>query len=269
MADIEVEDRGSVRYVILNRPEVRNAFTVPMIGELLSVLRDYAARDELGAAVLTGAAGAFCSGGDVRGMGSRRPTPPERKALLWDGVQRLGRFANDELDKPLIAMVNGAAIGAGLDLALMCDMRFAAAGAKLSASYSDMALPPGNGAAWYLAHFAGRSTALDLLWTGRRFTSEEGLALGVIDRVHPAEELEGQTHDYCEQLAMRPRQTTRVIKRLVRQAASVALPVALDMVSSHFAWLQETDDHHEGVAAFREKRPAEFNRPTTQEAAPE
>jgi 2-(1,2-epoxy-1,2-dihydrophenyl)acetyl-CoA isomerase len=262
VADIEVSDRGPVRYLTLNRPKVRNAFTVAMIGDLLAALREYADRDELGAAVLTGAGAAFCAGGDVRGMGAVRPTPPERKALLWDGVHRLARFCHEELDKPLVAMVNGAAIGAGLDLALMCDVRFVADDAKLAASYLDLALPPGNGAAWYLTHLAGRPAALDLLWTGRRFSGADARDLGIAEHALPADELADGVHVYCERLASRPRAALRVVKRLVRQSAEISLSTSLDLVSSHFAWLQETADHHEGVAAFAEKRPPVFNRPS-------
>jgi 2-(1,2-epoxy-1,2-dihydrophenyl)acetyl-CoA isomerase len=261
VADVEVTDRGQVRYLTLNRPEVRNAFTVPMIGDLLAALRDYADREDLGVAVLTGAGDAFCAGGDVRGMGATRPTPAQRKALLWDGVHRLARFAHEELDKPLVAMVNGAAIGAGLDLALMCDVRFTAEDATLAASYLDLGLPPGNGAAWYLTRLAGRPAALDLLWTGRRFSGSEGRGLGVVEHTYPGDELADAVHVYCELLASRPRAALRVVKRLVRQSAEVSLSTSLDLVSSHFAWLQETADHREGVAAFAEKRPPVFNRP--------
>jgi enoyl-CoA hydratase/carnithine racemase len=259
MALVNVVDEGAIRYLQLNRPEVRNAFTVPMIADLLVALREFAERPDLRVAVLSGAGDSFCSGGDVRDMGARRPTPPERKHVLWDGVQRLARFVDAELDKPLVAMVNGAAVGAGLDLALMCDLRIARRDAVLSASYVRLALPPGNGAAWYLSRRAGRATALDLLWTGRRFSAEEGVGLGVIDFVHDPDDLRGATTDYCQGLAAQPLEAIRVIKRLVKQAETVPLAVALDTVSSHFAWMQETADHREGTVAFAEKRAPDFN----------
>jgi enoyl-CoA hydratase/carnithine racemase len=260
MALINVLDDGPVRTLEMNRPEVRNAFTVPMITELLAALRDFNDSPHLRVAVLTGAGDAFCAGGDVRGMGAQRPTPPERKHLLWDGVQRLARFVDAELDKPLLAMVNGAAVGAGLDLALMCDLRFARRDAVLSASYVRLALPPGNGAAWYLARHAGRSTALDLLWTGRRFSAEEGVSLRIVDSVWDKDELRSATLDYCHSLAAQPLEALRVIKRLVKQAETQPLASSLDAVSSHFAWLQETADHHEGTAAFAAKRNPDFNK---------
>lgn len=260
MSSVEILDSDGVRWLTLNRPEVRNAFTVEMIAELLDGLREYGDRPDLRVAVLTGAGVAFCAGGDVRGMGGQRPTPPARKQILWDGVQRLARFVDTDLDKPLIAMVNGAAIGAGLDLALMCDLRFARRDAVLAASYVSLALPPGNGAAWYLTRFAGRSHALDLLWTGRRFPADSAVAMGVVDRVFDGDDLRPSTSEYCASLARMPNDALRVVKRLVRQAESTSLSTALDMVSSHFAWMQESPDHREGVAAFTERRPPVFNR---------
>lgn len=249
--------QNGILTLTIDVPEKRNALTADVLRHLRECLIEFQYDDALGVAVLTGSGKVFCSGGDTRRMGEGRSSPLERRLYLERGVQRLSR-AFQEVDKPLVAAINGPAVGAGMDLALACDLRIASSAAYFKAGYSDVGVVPGFGAAWHLPRLVGESRALEILWSGRKVTALEALDLGLLLEIVPPEALAARANEMAESLAGRPLQAVRMTKRLVRQAGGGDLNVSLDMAASHFAVLQETDDHVEGIRALKESRPPRF-----------
>jgi enoyl-CoA hydratase/carnithine racemase len=244
----------------LNRPERMNAFTYPMLeawGDAIETCRsDPAVR----VVVLTGTGKGFCSGGDVRAMRERQAegeTAFERKAMVHERIQRIGRLI-DDFDKPYIVAINGAATGAGLDMALMADIRFAAESARLAETYIKMALVPGNGGTWYLPRLIGLPRALELLWTGDFIEAREAERIGLVNKVLPDDQLMAHTYAFAKRLVAAPALSLRLMKRAVYQGLRMDLRASMDMMSSHLGVIGSTEDHREAVAAFNEKRPAKF-----------
>jgi 2-(1,2-epoxy-1,2-dihydrophenyl)acetyl-CoA isomerase len=208
--------------------------------------------------VVTGAGRAFCSGGDVGGMNERKSDIPGLDHKRWLEVVHRVPLTLETLDKPVIAALNGVAVGAGLDMALMCDLRYAAAGTRFSEGYVKVGLIPGDGGTYFLPRLIGTARALELLWTGDFVSSEEAERIGLVNRVVPAEELLPTVYELAARLASGPSTALRTIKRLVYQGQRMDLRTHLDLISSHMAVIRQTDDHREGARAFVEKRPPRF-----------
>lgn len=260
MADLEYTVENGVGTILLNRPEKKNAFTVEMVDQWAEVLVGARTDDSVGVIVITGAGDAFCAGGDFGGLSpdaEEEPGPYERKAFLTDHVHRVA-YALEDLDKPVIAAVNGVAVGAGLDFALMCDMRFMARSARVSEGYIKVGLVPGDGGAYFLPRLVGPAKALELLLTGDFVDAEEALRIGMVNRVYDDGELIDETRKFAEKLAAGPPRITRMIKRAVYQSMGSDLRTSLDLISSHMAVVQSMQESHEAFNAFREKRVPEF-----------
>ena len=257
MPDLEYRVENGVGTILLNRPEKRNAFTLEMLHLWAEVYREARTDDNVGAVVVTGAGDAFCAGGDLEGLVPGEPTPYDRKAFLTDHVHRV-IYALEDLDKPVIAAVNGVAVGAGMDMALMCDMRFAARSVRLSEGYVRVGLVPGDGGAYYLPRLVGTAKALELLLTGDFVDAEEAHRIGIVNRVYDDDELAAETQLFAERLAAGPPLVTRMIKRTVYQSARSDLRTSLDLVSSHMGIVQSTEDSKEALSAFLEKREPGF-----------
>jgi enoyl-CoA hydratase/carnithine racemase len=250
-------DNG-VYTIVLNRPEARNAFTLPMLRDWEELLRSCMKDDAVRVVVLTGAGDrAFCSGIDLSWLTDEH-TPLERKYDLHNGIQRIA-LAVDELDKPIIAAMNGVAVGAGLDMALMCDIRVMSATARVSEGYVKLGLAPGNGGAYYLPRLVGIAKALELLLTGDFIDADEALQMGLVNRVVPPERLAEETAKLAQAIAANPPASVRMIKRATRQSVDIDLRTALDLVSSHVALLATTGDQAEALAALREKRTGNYS----------
>ncbi len=252
----EVSER--IATLTLNRPDKLNAFTDPMLERLVALIDECAARADVAVVILTGAGRGFCTGGDVSGMGADVDNRPHAtKDYIWTLIQsfakRLARF-----DKPIIAAVNGAAAGAGMDLALACDLRVAGHGARFAETYARLGLLPGAGGAWFLPHLVGRGMAMELLLSGRWVDAEEALRIGLVNHVWPDDELAARTRALAQSIARNPPLSVRLIKRAVDHAFSADLDTCLDLVSSHIAITKSGPDHAEAVEAFREKREGVF-----------
>lgn len=247
---------SGVLTLTFNRPDVRNALNEELAVALAEALDQARTDDSTHVVILTGAGTAFCAGGDVKDF-ERDRTAEEQHTFLRDKVYRIARSMT-ELDKPVIAMINGPAMGAGLDIALLCDLRFAADDALLAEAYIDVGAPPGDGGAWLLPRIVGTARALDLLWTGRRISGKEALEIGLVDRCLPADELRSVTVTYAEQLAAGPQTAIRITKRALYQSLTVDLRTHLDQMASHMAVVRATADYREGVEALREKRTPRF-----------
>lgn len=257
--DLVFAVEGRIATIRLNRPEKRNAFTRQMIDDWAKALVECCDNDSIHVVVLTGAGNkAFCAGGDVERM--RDPadsTPLGRKRRLSEHIHRIP-LALEGMDKPLIVAVNGAATGAGMDMALMGDIRFAAQSARFGETYIKIGLVPGDGGAYYLPRLVGIPKALELMWTGDLIDAQEALRLGIVNRVFPDDELMSATYAFAERLVQGPTLAVRMTKRAVYQSARQDLRSALDLISSHMGVITSTEDHAEAVKAFADKRRPDF-----------
>jgi len=260
---IVYEKADYIATITLNRPERMNAFTAQMIDEWYAALLDANADPDVRVVIVTGAGRGFCAGADVSGRGplgnlmQRDRTLVENRNFLRDGVQRIPRLVSI-MEKPYIAAVNGAAAGAGMDMASMCDIRFAADTARMGMTYVRMGIIPGDGGAYYLPRIVGMAKALDLIWTGRMIDAQEALAIGYVSAVVPAEELLPHTRAYAEKLVKGPAIAIQQAKRLAYRSRDATLDAALDLAGQAMFVAQSTEDAKEGPRSFAEKREPEF-----------
>jgi 2-(1,2-epoxy-1,2-dihydrophenyl)acetyl-CoA isomerase len=261
VSDLEFAVKDGVATARLNRPAKKNALSEEMVRELARALREAQDDPAVRVFIVTGAGDAFCSGGDLgrrarEGEGTT-PTPLQRKTRLQQGAHRVA-LAVEAFDKPLIAAVNGPAVGAGMDLSLMCDLRFAARSARFAEAYIRVGLLPGNGGAYFLPRIVGAASALELLWTGDFIDAGEALRIGLVNRVYDDDKLMAETLAFAARLAAGPPIQQRLVKRLVYQSLLTDLRTSLELVSSHMAVVQSTDDYHEAITAYKEKRKPKF-----------
>lgn len=259
MAGLIYEVRNRVAHIRLNRPEHKNAFTMEMIDQWRAFLRQAHGDRSVGAIVVSGTRDSFCSGVDLSVMNElhQRRKALEWKTILWDRIHQIA-LTLETIDKPVIAAVNGVAVGAGLDMALMCDMRFAASSARVSAGYIRIGAVPGDGGCYFMPRLVGRAKALELLLSGDFVDAQEALRIGLVNRVYPDAELPEQTQAFAEKLAGHSPIALRLIKRAVDQGMRSDLRTSLDMISSHMGVVLTTDDAAEALAAFQERRTPTF-----------
>jgi 2-(1,2-epoxy-1,2-dihydrophenyl)acetyl-CoA isomerase len=247
-----------VATIRLNRPEKLNAFTDDMITSWVGLLEEYRTSADVNVIVITGAGRAFTTGGDVGKFDAYASnTAAGIKARLTENVQRLA-LKVQEIDKPVIAAVNGLATGGGVDVALMCDLRFAARSAKFAETYVRMGLIPGAGGAYYLPRIVGAAKALELFWSCDYIDADEAQRIGLVNRVFDDERLAEETQAFARKLAQGAPLAVRLVKKLIYQGISSDLRGALDMVASNMPVVRLSEDHKEAVAAFREKRAPVF-----------
>lgn len=244
--------------IVLNRPEVGNAFDEPMLDAWVAALRRCVDDSAVRAVLLRANGRLFCAGGDLHDMQREIEGPPSiHKDKLWSGVHRIPRLML-QLDKPVIAAVQGAATGAGLDMALQCDLRIAADNARVAASYVKIGLVPGDGGAWLLPRIVGLPRALEMLLTGDFVEAQEGQRIGLFNRVVPLAELENEARALARRLADGAAPALRMTKRATYQGLHLDFTTHLDQISSHFVLAAKSPEHREGVAAFLEKRKPKF-----------
>jgi len=243
--------------IVLDRPERMNAFTFEMIDAWTDALQRCRTDDAVKLVLVTGTGNAFCSGGDIVEMGDRLDhTPEQRKNELFRRIQRIP-LALEDLDKPVIAAVNGVATGAGMDLALQCDIRYAAQSARFAETYIKVGLVPGAGGAHFLPRLVGTAKALELFWTGDFIDSQEALRLGIVNQVFPDDTLMDEVEKIARRMLKAPALTLRMVKRAIYQGMHNDLRTNLDLISSHYAIITSTEDHRNLVKSFiagREKK---------------
>ena len=255
-------DEG-VATITLNRPERLNAFDDLMLSEWREAIASADADGEVRAIILTGAGRGFCSGMDVaqeaggEGVLRTEESVAERRHSLRDRVHPIPR-ALVQLEKPYIAAVNGASVGAGMDMASMADIRFASETARFGMAYVRMGLIPGDGGAYTLPRIVGTAKALELIWSGELINAEEALRIGYVSAVHPADELMERTREFAVKLANGPATAIQLAKKLVYRSAHLTFDEHLDFAQMAMTLAQSTDDAKEGPRAFTEKRAPNF-----------
>lgn len=255
---ITLAREGKVGLITLNRPEVMNAINEEMLPPWLEALERCRSDAGIAAIVITGAGTAFCRGGDTTRLGAHTaPTPLEIKQQFWERLHAIPKKLA-EIDKPVIAAVNGLASGAGVDVSLQCDIRFAAESASFRVSYAAFGLVPGNGGTYFLPRIVGEAKALELFFEAEPVDAREALAIGLVNRVYPDGELMERTLAYAHKVATRAPLALALIKRAVRQGAAMELHTHLDMVSSHMLLTRPSEDHAEAIRAYEEGREPVF-----------
>jgi enoyl-CoA hydratase/carnithine racemase len=270
LSDIEWSVDEGVGTIRLNRPETKNAFTPDVLTEWAGFLTSAAYDDQVRAIIVTGAGDAFCAGADLKrlsdqvahhgtGVGADgTPVALAAKQSLQQVVHQVA-YAMQALAKPVIAAVNGPAVGAGMDMALMCDFRFASTTARFSAGYIRVGLIPGNGSCYFLPRIVGTEKALELLLTGDFVDAAEALRIGLVSRVVEPDALMDEARTFAARLAAMPPAHVQLIKRNVYQSASSDLRSSLELAASHMGIVRTLADSAEAMAAFRERRPGNYH----------
>jgi len=248
-----VETRGRVGIVTLHRPEALNALNHRLTSELTQVLRALDADDDVGAIVLTGHGKAFAAGADIKEMAPKSFADVYGEDFITATWEELTRTR-----KPVIAAVNGFALGGGCEMAMMCDMAFAAENAKFGQPEIKLGVIPGAGGTQRLARAVGKATAMDLVLTGRMIDAAEALRIGLVSRVCPADRLLDEAIAAAEQIAGYGLLATMAAKEAVDRAYETTLAEGVRFERRLFHGLFGTADQKEGMAAFVEKREAKF-----------
>ncbi|HMC42060.1 MAG TPA: enoyl-CoA hydratase [Acidimicrobiales bacterium] len=259
-----VED--GVAVLTMNRPERRNALSPAMLSALADVLARVEVADDVGCVVLTGSGGAFCAGGDVKGMSesNAQQTGGGRRRSIDEVIhlQRLSQRATAgrlfEMPKPTIASLPGAAAGAGLSMALACDLRYAAPRAVLTTAFAKVGFAGDYGGTWFLSQLVGTGKARELYFFSERIDAAEAERLGIVNAVFPEDRLEEEVMARARRLAAGPRIAYRYMKENLNRAVLGEWGECLDMEAAHHIHTGLTDDHREAVAAFMEKREPVF-----------
>jgi 2-(1,2-epoxy-1,2-dihydrophenyl)acetyl-CoA isomerase len=252
--------KDGVAVLTMNRPDRLNALSTAMLDALLEALPRLANDPSVGVVVLTGAGRGFCAGGDVKAMAEGREMAgdslEERAQGLRDKMEA-SRLLH-EMPKPTIAMVRGAAAGAGLSLALACDLRVAGESAKFGTAFARVGYSGDFGGSWYLTQLVGTAKARELYYTAALVDAKQALALGMVNRVVPDDRLEEETLALAGTIARGPRIALRYMKRNLNAAESGTLRDSLDLEAWHHTRTGQTDDHREAAKAFVEKREPVF-----------
>jgi len=255
---------GHVATITLNRPHRRNAISVTMLAELAAALaradRDPAVR----VAVLTGAGAGFCAGLDIKdavagtGIGAGGKIAPGDGGSLRVSQRDLPTVVLHEIDTPVIAAINGAAAGYGLDLALGCDLRLAAASARLIPGFAKRAIVPESGGTWYLPRLVGWARAAEIGFLGRELSAERGAELGIVNRVVADDDLAAVAAEWAGEIAANAPLAIRAMKRLFRAGLDETFAAHTDHVLLQLRALMATADFQEGLRSFVERREPRF-----------
>ncbi len=251
-----------VATLTFNRDDVRNALTgTHLIDDIVETVHWVNQSPEISVLIITGAGKAFSAGGNIKDMQNRQgdfggdARTLERK--YREGIQRIP-LALESLEVPCIAAINGPAIGAGLDIACMCDLRVASDNAKFGETFINLGIIPGDGGAWYLQKLIGYQKAAELTFTGKVIDAEEAQNIGLIMDVVNANQLLNTAQKLAQEIASKPPHAVRYTKRLMKKAQRMQFRDFLDVCASFQGISHNTSDHLEAVNAFLEKRPATF-----------
>ncbi|ODR26828.1 crotonase/enoyl-CoA hydratase family protein [Mycolicibacterium porcinum] len=252
---LDIHTDGSVQVWTIDLPDVGNAITGTDVIEAFESGVDTANRDNMiRAVVLTGAGKIFSAGGNVKEMADRQgmfglDAIDQRRAYI-DGIQRIPR-ALGRLEVPLIAAVNGAAIGAGCDLAMMCDIRIASERASFAESFVQLGLIPGDGGTWFLPRAIGYARAAELTFTGERIDATTALEWGLVSRVVPHDELLSEARTLADRIAVNPPHALRMAKRLLQESTTGTLESTLSMAAAMQPLAHHDTEHEQRISKWR------------------
>ncbi|MEM7540826.1 MAG: enoyl-CoA hydratase [Pseudomonadota bacterium] len=259
------ELENGVATITLNRPEKRNALSSNLTPALRQCLLDFSLNDEVRCIVITGAGSAFCAGGDVSTMGGGtssedKSTDRTIEARVRDLQQRQETLTMRLFNhaKPTIAAIPGPAAGAGMSIALAADLRIMADSAFITSAFGNIGLSGDYGGSWLLTQLVGVAKAKELYYTAARIKAAECLALGIVNRVVPAESLMSETKSLAESIAARAPLALGHMKTNLNRAVTADLKTCLDLEAAAMVRCMHTEDHKEGVKAFMEKRAPNF-----------
>lgn len=260
---LEVAREGHVAILTMSRPEERNAISdVDACRQVVAACEEVNADLDVSVVVLTGMDPAFSAGGNLKRMRDRqgfapKDTPVATRISYRETIQRIP-LALYNVEVPTIAAVNGPAIGAGLDLALMCDIRIASENALFAESFVKIGIVPGDGGAWLLPRAVGMSRAAELTFTGDTIGPAEAARIGLVSRIVPHGELMAEAMKLAERIAANPVHSLRMTKRLMREGEHMKLDSLLELSAAFQALAHETEDHREALDGWLEKRPPVF-----------
>ena len=262
------EKKDRIAKITLNRPERMNAFNAQMITELIQAIADADADDGVGVLVITGAGRGFCAGADFRytqvRSGEVAAEEAEQRGTVFEEGRLLHPINKDvilglqRMTKPTIAMVNGAAVGGGFDIALACDIRIGSENARFMVAFTRIGIVPGSGGAWLLLRVVGLPKACELIFTGDFVEAEEAYRIGLLNRLVPAERLEEETMALAQRIAQGPPIALRLDKIMIYKGLGTDLETALAFASACENIALHSQDHVEGVMAFAQKRQPQF-----------
>ncbi len=259
--EITFETQGNVGVITFNAPARRNALSDDMIDELVMTLGTIAQDQAVRCLILTGAGTSFCAGGSIHDMRDRTGYAGGGPVNGWrsmaGGFQRIPRTFV-ALDIPVIAAVNGPAIGAGCDIAAMCDIRIASDTASFAESFIRLGVISGDGGTWFLTRAIGRSRAAEMTLTGDAIDASTAAAWGLVSRVVAADTLMQEAMKTAQRIAQHAPNSIRMAKRLLREAAEHDLNSSLELAAAMQGVLLHTEDQREAVKAMLEKRPGVF-----------
>jgi enoyl-CoA hydratase/carnithine racemase len=247
--------------ITLNRPDTRNALSGDLIDGLIDALEKANRDKNVGCVILTGAGKSFSSGGNLQEIKNMTTKDNMSQSQLEEwyrfGIQKIPLTMN-AIDVPIVAAVNGHAIGAGNDLCTMCDIRIAGEDAKFSESFLRIGIIPGDGGSWFLPKIIGLSRAAEMILTCDVLDAKKALNWGLVSQVVKNEELIIQAKEIANKIASQPPEASRRAKRLLRMSQNVPLDKALEMAASQQSILQMMDDHREAIDALIEKRKPKY-----------
>jgi len=259
--DLNYEQSGQIATISLARPDARNAYSEAMVRSLVAALARAQDDNEVRCVVLTGEGSAFSAGGDLKLMRDHAEMfaggPAELRRRYIDGIQGIPA-AIQRFEKPLVAAINGPAIGAGLDLACMCDLRVASEDAKFGSTFVKVGLVPGDGGAYFLTRAVGYARALDLMLTGRVIDAQEALSIGLVQRLVASTELLSEAFTLAKTIAANAPVAVRLTKRAAVHAYDSDVHVSMELAATYQGIAQNTADHDEAVHAFLERRSPKF-----------
>ncbi|MFC1987452.1 enoyl-CoA hydratase/isomerase family protein [Chloroflexota bacterium] len=259
-SDITLKKEDLVATITLNRPEKLNAITPDMMAELNAILDDVASDDKVRVVVLTGAGRGFCAGANIGTPGVLLHEKFTLDGWRRNSISRYGRASSQlyYMEKPTIAMINGIALGTGFALAIACDIRTGSDNSRFQCGFTRVGVQPEAGADWLLTHVLGLSRAAELIFLSDFVEAEEAFRIGLLNRLFPSDKLEEETMNLARNIASMPPLAIRMGKIMLHRTLNMDLDTAIQMAHAGGAPLQATEDHHEAVDAFREKRKPVF-----------
>ena len=253
---VMLDKAGGVATITLNQPQSLNALSSPIRRDLAAALAEVRDDAEVRAVIITGAGRAFCAGGDVKGMAGGR-TPIEWREWLLFTDRSIIQVMLD-MEKPIVAAVNGYAVGAGCNVALASDIIIAADNARFAEIFVRIGLAPDGGGAWTLPRRVGLAKAKELAFTGEIIDAAEAYRIGMVNRVVPADKLMDEARAFAQRLANGPTRAIGLCKRMLTRCVDLDFAAAMEYEAQTQAMLFQTEDHKEGVKAFMEKRDPQF-----------